>query len=223
MSSETRNPEMTCRQAEPMLDDLVDGQLSGETRRRLRRHLDGCESCAAQLASLEELLSRVADLPRATLPREDLWPRIAPRLAARSSVSPWPVWLRQATAAVLLMALGGVLSQVLWPGGEAPPATEPRPALATFDPRADFALAEADYLRAKEALWAAVYHGRHVESAETREVVERNLRVIDEAIEELRQALAADPGNQQLESLLLAQHRTEIDLLQRLRRVTETS
>ena len=62
---------------------------------------------------------------------------------------------------------------------------------------------------------------RRAASPETREVVERNLRVIDEAIEELRQALAADPGNPQLENLLLAQHRTEIDLLQRLRKTTK--
>ena len=50
-----------------------------------------------------------------------------------------------------------------------------------------------------------------------------DLRVIDATIEELRHALAAEPGNQRLETLLLAQHRSEIDLLQRLRRATETS
>lgn len=227
MSSETTE-DLTCHQVEPLLDELVDGQLGAAAHARVRAHLAACESCAASLASLEELLASAAALPRSVEPRTDLWPSIAPRLAARPA-GRWPVWMRQALAAMLLMALGGVLSQVLWPAGlgagrDAGPAPGGDVALAAaLDPRADFALAEADYLRAKEALWAAAYHGRHVASPETREVVEHNLRVIDEAIEELRLALAADPGNQQLESLLLAQHRTEIDLLQRLRRATEIS
>ena len=213
--------ESTCDRIEPLLDDLVDGQLSAAEGRRVREHLAGCAACSAELAALEGLLAATAELPREVAPAEDLWPRLAPRLAPRQTprLAAWPGWLRQAAAAVLFMALGGVLSQLLSPGAEAPePFTAARP--ASLDRQADFALAEADYLRAKEALWAAVYHGRDAVSPDTREVVERNLRVIDEAIRELRQALAVDPGNQQLENLLLAQHRNEIDLLQRLRRAT---
>ena len=219
MSSQTTE-NVTCRQVEPLLDDLVDGQLSRAARDGVRRHLAACESCTAHLASLEDLLERAAALPRAVEPPGDLWPGIAPRLAGRGSRRR-AFGLRQAVAALLLMALGGLLSQVLWPGAATPEAADLRSAsLAAIDRQADFALAEADYLRAKEVLWAAIFHAPPAESPETREVVERNLRIIDRAIEELRQALAADPGNPQLESLLLAQHRTEIGLLQRLRRAT---
>ena len=226
MSSETDNHEPDCRGVEPLLDDLVDGQLSEALQRRVRRHLASCEACADRLQSLEKLLAAVDALPRDLEPETDLWADIEPRLTARRprrAENRWAAWSRQAVAAVLFMALGGVLTQLLVPGGrgdsERPSvhAALERPA----DPVAEFALAEADYLRAKEALWGAVYSSRDSVSPATREVVEHNLRVIDGAIRELRSALENDPGNPQLENLLLAQHRTEIGLLRRLARTTE--
>ncbi|MCP3957501.1 MAG: hypothetical protein GY719_06580 [bacterium] len=230
-----RNEE-DCLPVEPLLDDLVDGHLTVDDHQRVRTHLDVCDACAERLRSLEALLAEVDALPRGVEPPADLWPAIEPRLTAREarSVMPhWPAWARQAAAAVAFMALGGVLSQVLLPGGGGGGGTPDRAGEVTVvegpvDPmarsdiaEAHFALAEADYLHAKEALWGAVYSSRDKVSPATREVVERNLRVIDGAIRELRSALENDPGNPDLESLLLAQHRTEIGLLQRLARTTE--
>ncbi len=110
--------DVTCLRVEPLLDDLVDGQLGTTEHARVEAHLAACESCAAQLASLEGLLEQTAALSRAVEPGRDLWPEVAPRLAARPAAQPaasWPAWLRQAAAAVLFMALGGLLSQVLVP------------------------------------------------------------------------------------------------------------
>ncbi len=213
--TDDRTPD--CRRVEPLLDDLVDGRLAAAAARRVRLHAGACESCAARLRGLEALLEAAADLPRNLEPERDLWPGVAARLTARRRrAARWPR-LRQAAAAVALVALGGVLSQLLMPGWR--DAVEPA-ADSALDPEAAFALAEADYLRAKGALWAAVYAGRDAVSPETREVVERNLRIIDQAIGELRLALEADPGNPHLESLLLARHRSELDLLRRLRRAS---
>ncbi len=228
MSSETWNVH-DCRRIEPLLDDLVDGQLTAEDQRRVEAHVAGCDACGDQLASLERLLLRVEALPREAAPASDLWPDIESRLAERR-LSPRPVavagrWhlLRQAAAAVVLMATGGVLSQLLLPGA-GDPAAPVAPAVQALEvtSAADFALAEADFLRAKEALWSAVYSSHDAATPETREVVERNLAVIAGAIRELRAALETDPGNQQLEGLLLAQHRSEIGLLRRLARAHST-
>ncbi len=237
-----------CRRIEPLLDDLVDGRLSAAEQQRVEAHLAGCrgvagcKDCGEALASLKHLLRQVDELPRSWPPASDLWPGIEPRLTERrfaerrsaaqrlgerrAGAVRWH-WLRQAAAAVILMALGGVLSQLLLPAGrgQAPaPVAEalaggPEAELALAEAR--LVLAEADFLRAKEALWSAVYSSHDAASPETREVVERNLAVIAAAIRELRAALEADPGNPQLEGLLLAQHRSEIGLLQRLARSAE--
>ncbi len=230
-------PEDDCLNTLPLLDDLVDGALSATDQRRVEAHLSHCEDCADQLAALEALLLQVDALPRSRTPAADLWAGIEPRLTRRGPAGQkrhqrpanhrparWPSWMRQAAAAVVFMALGGGLSQVLWPGGRAESGTPGTFTVAdqgqpNVEARGvDFAVAEADFLRAKEALWSAVYTSRGTVSPATREVVERNLRVIARAIRELRAALATDPGNQQLEGMLLAQHRTEIDLLRRLAR-----
>ncbi len=226
MNSKNTGSDDDCRRIEPLLDDLVDGRLSAGELRSVEAHLAACDACADQLASLEDLLAQVVALPRSIEPAGDLWPGIEPRLAPRrrsaAAAGGWSHWLRQAAAAVAFMTLGGALSQVVmpaWRGGASHAGGTMAVAAqeTDLDSRAvDFAVAEADFLRAKEALWSAVYSGREGVSPATREVVERNLTVIAGAIRELRAALAADPGNHQLEGMLLAQHRTEIDLLRRL-------
>ena len=221
MTSETSGTSTDCRRVAPMLDDLADGRLTAAERLRIEAHLASCAGCREQLTSLEALLEQVDALPRSVPPGADLWPAISTRLTARprrASVS-WPSWLRQAAAAVVFMALGGVLSQLVAPVWRGPAPIADRAMLESDLALAEAGLflAEADLLRAKEALWAAVYNSRET-SPETREVVERNLAVIAAAIQELRAALEADPGNPQLEDLLLAQHRSEIGLLRRLTR-----
>ncbi len=219
MSHEKTLHRGDCEAIRPLLDDLVDGQLTASEQRRVRGHLAACESCSLHLAGLEGLLEEVDHLPLAIEPPSDLWSGIAPRLSPPARQDPairWSHWAGRAAAALALMTLGGVLSQVLLPGAEQAPT---RPAVAEHsigERRADFALADADYLRAKEVLWTLADTSPGEMSPEAREVVERNLRIIDQAIRELRVALQADPGNPRLENLLLTQHRTEIDLLQRL-------
>ena len=224
MSTEEMSHQPSCAPILALLDDFVDGQLATRDHRRVGDHLAECEGCRMRFASLQGLLAEVSDLPRAFDPPGDLWSGIAPRLSARARPEPtgrWSGWAGRAAAAIGLMVLGGLLSQWLLSGPGEPaldPAVQQRVAdqPAVGERRSDFALAEADYLKAKEVLWAATDGNPELTSPEVREVVERNLRIIDQAIREVRSALQADPGNPQLENLLLTQHRTEIDLLQRL-------
>ena len=41
---------MNCTRIDAELDDLLDGDLEGEARVELERHIDGCAVCAARLA-----------------------------------------------------------------------------------------------------------------------------------------------------------------------------
>lgn len=60
-------------------------------------------------------------------------------------------------------------------------------------------------------------------SPETREVLEKNLSVIDDAVREIRAAMDEDPANPRLMQLLLATREKEVRLLDRLARMPEAS
>ncbi|MCP4658419.1 MAG: hypothetical protein GY856_23640 [bacterium] len=223
---------MSCREAEAILDELVEGRLPAALERRLREHLAGCEACRHEEAALRRLLDAAAELPRALEPPADLWPQIAPRLRQRRFAAftlarrrgTWRGWLLQAVAAVVFMGLGAVLSQLLVaPASEpgSPGGGEPAAVRTVAAAQTEFEMIEAEFLRAKEDLWLTAYRGSRGLAPVTQKVVERNLRIIDEAIRELRGALEANPGDRQLEGLLLANHRKEINLLQRLARGSE--
>ena len=50
---------MTCDQTQPLLEAFADGELGWGTAWRVRRHLAGCEACAAELAEIRRLDARV--------------------------------------------------------------------------------------------------------------------------------------------------------------------
>ena len=169
----------------------------------------------------ERRLDAVDRLRRSLEPGRDLWPEIEALVARprRAAGRRWAVVYRLA-AAVALMVAGGALSQLLWPAaGPTGPGSGDAVAVAAIG--AELEVAEGEYLRAKEALWLAAYGRRDDLSPATLRVVERNLRIVDEAIRELRQALEEDPGNRRLEGLLYANHRRSIDLLQRLAQASQ--
>lgn len=186
------------------------------------------------------LAARIESLPRELAPARDLWPGIAARLAppapaldspsrqpARMPAAlyePRPFW-RQAAAALLSAAIGAAAT---WAALGGRPATEPAgpgsagaatgavPVAYAEVPASDYRLVEADYLRAKEALWISVYARRDQFSPSTLQAVEKNFAIIDQAIFDLRRALAEDPGNHRLEGELYRNHRRGLDLLRRL-------
>ncbi len=230
MSERQKTPAGGACELAGMLQDHLDGRLTEGQQARLEEHLTTCEACAAELAAQAALLAEVEALPRSVTPESDLWTGIRPRLTARRAAprraAGRSFWWMQAAAALAFMALGAGLAQ-LAPGTAVPAAptqtAPPQMASATpaaLEPQSQLAVVEADLLRAKEELWMRAYEGRRHLSPATVEVVEKNLRLIDSAIRELRAALAEDPGNHQLESLLFSSHRREIDLLQRLAQTT---
>jgi hypothetical protein len=207
-----------------ILSDYLDGELSLPEAEELEAHLEGCATCASILRDIEAIQAGARSLED-QVPGRDLWPEIAraiqegergdpqvielhPWTAPRSSGagrSGFRLSYVQAVAAGLVLALfSGGMGAILF-GGPSPSAT----AMAAADhppPWVELVSAASPGLgasarevaRLEESL--AKYRDRL--EPETAHILEKNLAVIDRAIQESVRALEADPGNPFLESHL---------------------
>lgn len=211
-----------------LLDDYLDGELAPAARKRVEAHLEACEECTAELASLTELTAAARGLPREILPPRDLWSAIEARLQERGPQAPrlphgrmpWARPWMMAAAALLLVALSSAVTLALVrqqpaaSAGAGAAATTPwrapeGSALAAFEPTG------AEFERTADELRQMLEIGRTMLLPETVATVEASLAVIDQAIEEAREALRTDPNNRALTLLLAGVYREKVELLQR--------
>jgi predicted anti-sigma-YlaC factor YlaD len=217
---------MTCDMATSRLGDMVDGELAARERTELLAHLEDCPSCREELDQLRALLAAARELPREREPDRDLWPGVARRLEERAAprVGFGPRWSLLAAAAAVLLALSSFWLQGIREA--VPPAPvaaglrhEVRPASFSVG---DVLRSEREYARATAVLMAAVEERSDGLSPETREVVSKNLAAIDAALADIRRAIEADPGNEELAGLFRATHRRKVDVLQTVVRLTQS-
>lgn len=92
---------MSCQDAAPLLQELVDGALPPAAMAQLNAHLAGCPACRQayeELASIAHVLGAEPLTP----PARDLAPAIAAQaLAARAAAGAMPGWLRGVAALIL--------------------------------------------------------------------------------------------------------------------------
>jgi hypothetical protein len=102
------------------------------------------------------------------------------------------------------------------------PAAGPSVGPAAFVPVADPTLAEAEreYEAAAKTLLAVLEQRRGRMAAGELARVEDNVAVIDRALAEVREALAKDPVNPELNRMLVATHRKKVDVLRRVVRLS---
>jgi anti-sigma factor RsiW len=217
---------MKCDQVQLSLDDFVDGQLSRAEAASIEDHLRGCELCSSQLAALRELRSRTASLASSIEPARDLWPEIADRIESRKLVAGrfrHPLRSAVIAAAAAAVLVGAVIVGYL--AGRQNGRSTVVEATPTVDvqwasyPVRSIAELREEFERARSELLAALESRRPSLSPEALEVVDSNLRLIDDAIEEITAALAEDPDNIRLGDRLAAAYRHQIDLLQRANRL----
>ncbi|MCI0572386.1 MAG: hypothetical protein L0Y66_16655, partial [Myxococcaceae bacterium] len=84
----------------------------------------------------------------------------------------------------------------------------------------DLGASEAEYLRATDALLQALEAQRAGLPAETVRVLEDNLRTIDQALADIRVALAQAPDDTGLVRMLVSTHRKKVDTLERVLRLS---
>jgi len=230
------------------LSDYLDGDLDAAARAAVDAHLTTCAECRAVVTDLSALRRaatawRDADADAA----QDLWPAVAARLNGPREVAPgasgapplgavprlawyqrrWSVGVPElAVAAALVAAVSGAL---LWPRATTPtPAgAGPVPVIAeaeAFDSDAGEVLpanfADAQYDAAVGDLERVLLEQRERLDPRTVIVLERNLRIIDDAIGEARQALATDPANALLNAHLAGARQRKLDLLRRAAQIT---
>lgn len=179
---------------------------------------------------VEEVVAALRELPESIEPEHDLFPEIAARTIHRRRGAAWKGW---AMAACLVAALGigfavGRQADSGPPQGaevasSVSPASSPEPAIVrAVDGVAaggtSIHRAEMELLRAKEQLHFVLGQRQDSLSPETRRLLDENLATVERAIEELRSAIVADPGNRDLQRRLVTYHEQEIQLLQRVTR-----
>lgn len=199
---------MTCTELRERLDAYARDTLARDQATALEAHLSTCESCSAFLESVAPRLEETARLPRAMEPPGRVWDEvrsaIAPRSPGRRHVRV-PSWML-AAAAMLLIALSAGTTALLL---RRPVAVVPGASTAIGSPL------EAQYASASADLAAELAKAKGLLAPATVAVIERNLRVIDNALAESRRALQADPRNRMLEQMLVAVWRQKIDYLRR--------
>ncbi|MEP6573006.1 MAG: zf-HC2 domain-containing protein [Gemmatimonadota bacterium] len=205
---------MNCREVAERLEDYADGLLEDASRVAIEAHLDACESCRRSADAMLDLRTVTAALPRNIQPSRDLWPGIESALSVGPAAARSPsrfhrrqmVWL--AVAAMLLIALSSSVTALL---------------LRRSGAKAGFRTVQAEYVAASADLARRIGSGPQSLSPRTLAIVQRNLRIIDAAIQEAEAALVRDPGNVGLERILWARYQQRIDLLERATRSQETS
>lgn len=215
---------MTCSDLDEALDAYLDGTLVTAQHERVEAHLAGCSECRARAAAFRDLIADARALPREIRPARELWTGIAPRLdgsVVRSLTARRQGrrrWIPLAAAAVLLVTASVLLTLQFAAPRNVTPALPPAAGIIPASTRA----MDADLVLAARDLEQVLVEQRDRLAPATIATLERNLAVIDRAIEESRAALAADPANRDLRALLLGAHRQKLDLLERATRSTRS-
>jgi len=225
------------------LSEYLDDELSPRERQAVESHLCGCAECAAVLDDLTRVVERAQRLDRRP-PRADLWDGIAARIETRGAAPrrvSFTLPQLAAAAVVLIAASAGIAwqfadraasrSDIARSTEAQSRASSGYEALAEREPSAErsnidiahVSFADAQYDAAVSDLEKALQNGRRRLDKTTIAIVEHNLQIIDQAIEQARQALETDPANDYLSGHLVEARRRKLDLLRRAAALTTES
>lgn len=182
----------------------------------------------------ERWLQAASRLPGEIQPERDLWPDIEARLRSEATTRSRRRGWRLATtaaAAIVLVTMSSLIT--LWVTDRPEnlpvspvqtPAGGVRPAggiavNATFGP--DYLLGPK-YEKARQQLSRELETQLDTLPAETRNVVEKNLAQLRQALAEINSALADDPGNVLLQQLLMAAYQDELSVLMEVNRMARS-
>jgi len=216
---------MNCTRTETLLDDYTDDVLAAEARDEVERHLADCPACRRSVEDSRRLQQATRGLPRGIAPERDLLPGIRNRIGRDARPSGGSHWLRWAAVAASLIVLTGAV----WVGLR---SLDPEPATAEVSTGAgtvllvadinlaEFEAAELEYEDAAAHLLEIVEARGDELSPETEAVIEDNLRIIDEAIYQVREALNAEPDDTRNGHILNALYRQKVEFLWRVSRLS---
>lgn len=219
-----------------LLDDYVTGELTDDARAPVAEHIASCEACSAEVESLQNILARASELPKAIEPPDASWSNIRHAIerdtralqSSRSGSSDNWRYLQRA-AAVLLVAVLSSGATYLYVTRDTAGTPSTRSAGVAGESRetpaslAAFTIEENNYMRTASTLRDLLDSQKDALAPETVAQLNASLRTIDEAILEARNALARDPANKMLVEMLSASYRQKVDLLRRTTEMTRGS
>jgi hypothetical protein len=212
---------MNCTGAQTLFNQYLDGELSPIERSNLEDHLAACTSCSGSVENLRELLAYAGELTSMIPPRTDLWPGIRNQIEEKMARSyarragfrrlGWHARPLVTVSAAFLIITLSVVALRLYSDG-----------INTVDGHlvdwnrglVTLAAMEKQYMGVAEDLISSIrgYEGNLPESA--RVTIEENLELIDVAIHDSRLALLNNPSDAELQSMLSANYRRKVELLQ---------
>lgn len=221
---------MRCDDVRQSLDALLLGQLSHSAVEALDAHLAGCPSCEA-LVEDTRLLQRELRALGSEGPSHGLWDAVAGRLeadaefqrVAAAAVAGEPParafdWRWVALAAALLVVIGSslVLMRPSLQSGAADDAasTADSPSALVASIESELDLAARHYENAIAGLEQIASASDSPLDPLVMATVKDNLQIIDQAIEDSRQALRSDPQSQLAQESLFDAFRRKVALLQ---------
>jgi len=211
---------------EAQLHDAADATAAPMEHAAIEQHLAECATCRSDVDRIRALLGTVAGLPRDIAPPAGLWSGIEGRIRRPRSLDAAPagarsrrayVWL--AAAAILLVVASSAITALVLGRTDATVASRSDSTPARDDSGTGapgFRTVRDEYERMDRDLAALLEAQREKLAPETVAKVERNLDIIDQAIGEIRQALAEDPGNKALQQLLKASYGHKAALLRQV-------
>ena len=200
---------------------IADDSIAPELESALAEHLGACTACAADVARIRTLMTRIREAPPAAAdPKDDLWPSIRARIEqekvlplrdhvpARGARSPF-LWAVAGVAAAAVIVTGVFVrrgqspatSESTLPAGLTPAAIAE--STSVYEEQARFLLNQLELRRA-------------LLRPQTAASVDHDLQVIDAAIAELKRAIERDPRNIALRALLASSYKQKVDLLKRV-------
>jgi anti-sigma factor RsiW len=224
---------MHCQRYTEAIQELVDGTLGSIRRSELQFHLDQCDDCRALLQDLERIRDLAGSLDRPVVPNR-VWLQVAGRLRQEGRLRPAVVEVRSphrryvlaAIAAALLMAVGGSLffglpaargSRQQQAASRSPAGNAPSTAAVQGDQgdiAAEFRLAEEHYQNAIAKLEEAAKTDQNAIDPQTAGMIQKNLRVLDQAIAESSAAVRNDPASTAARDSLFDVLKRKVSLLQ---------
>jgi anti-sigma factor RsiW len=209
----------------------ADGTLDAADRARVDAHLGACRDCATDVARLTTLMMRIDESRRApatqTAELDGMWREIRQEIegakvvaldpvepAVRSwrlRVDPWVIGVAASVAAITAVTVIQIVPTVVR-------STAPS---VTAGVNADSVLRFADdsitsYRAEADQLLDELQLQRARLAPGTRAAIDDELKTVDLAIAELQAAVARDPRNPTLRTLLASSYRQKIDMLKKV-------
>jgi len=206
-----------------VINEYVDDALDRGERAEIERHLAACAECRALVDDLRDVRRRAGALD-ATPPPARAWKRIERALAAEQRAGRRPGadgtsrfrrWWWLAAAAVLVLStivgLRYYRAAARLTGGPTPAANAGDLAQSV---QSNLMQAEQHYRQAIVGLEQIKNAEKGALPPQTAVSIEKSLSVVDQAINECRDALKAEPNSEPAQESLLESFKTKIALLE---------